>query len=311
MGPLLFNIFKNDIFYFLESLCCLYNYADDDTISHSDHDIENLQYKLSNASVQAVNWFRNNGMQANAPKFQVAFFSRTKDVDSITVTVNDVILKSQSNVKLLGVTVDGKLKFDKHVSDICKKAAVQVNGLSRLALYLPKKSLFNIYVCYVVSNFLYCPLAWHFCSKISTMKMEKVQERALRIILNDCESDYKNLLIKTNRLSLYTTRLQLIVTEVFKATQGMSPSFINELFTIKRQNYEFRDKNMLEVPSFKTIGFGKYCLSYLGPYLWNSLKINCKDVKSLNEFREVIRTWRGPMCKCGYCLVCLYSYSCM
>ena len=142
---------------------------------------------------------------------------------------------------------------------------------------------------------------------MSTMKIEKVQERALRIILNDCESNYKNLLIETNRLSLYITRLQLIVTEVFKATRGMTPSFIKELFTIKRHDYEFRDNNTLVVPSFKTIHFGKNCLSYHGPYLWNSLEIKCKDVENLNEFRNIIKNWRGPMCQCGYCLVCLYS----
>jgi hypothetical protein len=41
-------------------------------------------------------------------------------------------------LKLLGVTIDYELKFDKHISDICKKASRQLNVLKRIGKYLNK-----------------------------------------------------------------------------------------------------------------------------------------------------------------------------
>ncbi len=78
LEPLLFNIFQNDLFYFLVSLCILYNYADDNTLSKSDKDVKVLEYELSIASQTAIKWFKDNFMKANAPTFQVAFYQETK-----------------------------------------------------------------------------------------------------------------------------------------------------------------------------------------------------------------------------------------
>jgi hypothetical protein len=48
----------------------------------------------------------------------------------------------------------------------------------------------------MLSNFNFCPLAWHFCSKANTIKLEKIQERALRFIYEDYNSTYEKLLHK-------------------------------------------------------------------------------------------------------------------
>ncbi len=73
LGPLLFNIFQNDLFYFLVSLCILYNITDEYTLTKSDKDVKVLEYKLSIASQTSIKWFKDNFTKANAPKFQVAF----------------------------------------------------------------------------------------------------------------------------------------------------------------------------------------------------------------------------------------------
>ncbi len=94
LGPLLFNIFQIDLFYFLVSLCILYNYAYDNTLSKSDKDVKVLGYKLSIASQTAIKWFKDNFMKANAPKFLDAFFSRDKEIEGITINVEGVQLHS-------------------------------------------------------------------------------------------------------------------------------------------------------------------------------------------------------------------------
>ena len=45
-----------------------------------------------------------------------------------------------------------------------------------------------------MSNFNYCPLVWHFCGQVNNQKLEKIQERALRILFADYNSSYTELL---------------------------------------------------------------------------------------------------------------------
>jgi retron-type reverse transcriptase len=68
LGPLIFNIFINDIFYFIKS-ATVYNYADDNTLSYCDTNIDSLQSILENESLSMIKWFDNNLMQANPDKF--------------------------------------------------------------------------------------------------------------------------------------------------------------------------------------------------------------------------------------------------
>ena len=69
LGPVLFNIFLNDIFGFVKH-STLYNYADDNTVSHAHHDVTVLKTSLETDSKSLINWFHLNKMKANPDKFQ-------------------------------------------------------------------------------------------------------------------------------------------------------------------------------------------------------------------------------------------------
>ena len=80
-GPLLFNIFINDLFYFLKNVT-VYNYADDNNLSISNVDPYVVRETLKKESELAVKWFENNFMQASPNKFQYIMLSR-RDVNVI------------------------------------------------------------------------------------------------------------------------------------------------------------------------------------------------------------------------------------
>ena len=82
--------------------------------------------------------------------------------------------KCEETVKLLGVTFEYMLNFEAHIANICKKAARQINVLLRLSNVLNQETKILIYESFIYSNFDYCPLVWHFCSKASADKLEKI-----------------------------------------------------------------------------------------------------------------------------------------
>ena len=62
IGPLLFNIFFNDL-YFDINKCILYNYADDNTLFHASEHLDDVLQCLREDAETAVKWYKNNGMQ--------------------------------------------------------------------------------------------------------------------------------------------------------------------------------------------------------------------------------------------------------
>ena len=127
-------------------------------------------------------------MKANPDKFQAMLLRMLGFENSKSLLLDGTEIKCEESVKLLGVTFDCMLNFDKHTSNIYKKAARQINVLLRLSKYLSTETKILIYKSFIRSNFNYCPLVWHFCSKTSSDKMEKLQFRALRLVYNDFNS---------------------------------------------------------------------------------------------------------------------------
>ena len=255
LGPVLFNIFINDIFHFVNN-SELYNYADDNTLSKADYDLKNVIQSLEKDSANLIEWFSDNQMKANPDKFQaIAIGTKTKK-ENISFNFDEINITCEDDVKLLGVTIDFKLKFDIHVANICKKASRQINVLKRIGRNLCKLGKLNIYYSFILSNFNYCPLTWHFCGEVNTKKLEKIQERALRFIYNDYNSNYDALLEKSKMPTLKIRRLRSIALETFKIVNKQGPVYLHDLLNIKQQQYCFRYSKTAEIPQVRTSSYG-------------------------------------------------------
>ena len=192
LGPLISNIFINDIFHVLENACYLYNHADDNTLLNTYHSITYLKTKLETSAAVAMYWFDFdvNDMKSNQAKFQAMILNNHPDLRDISLCVNDMNIPLKPCVKLLGVFKDYELNFLDHVTYSCKRASRQLNAVCRVAKYLKKDCLMKLFYIFVIANFSYCATVRHFCSKSSTIKMEKMQKAALRVVFNDISYEY-------------------------------------------------------------------------------------------------------------------------
>ena len=130
-------------------------------------------------------------MIVNPEKFQAIIIKRDNHIDQEYILhLKNHKITTKENVKLLGIDIDNKLKFDYHISKICSKASNQLHAISRLENYLGFKEKQVLINSFIYSNFNYCPLIWHFCSAFSIKKIEKIQERALRVLYKDYDSSY-------------------------------------------------------------------------------------------------------------------------
>ena len=181
LGPLLFNIFINDLF--IVPMCSnIVNYADDNHICYKNKSTEVICEVLRLDTSNAISWFEQNYMDANPNKLQGIILG--KDVpQSIALTAQDYEIPLSNHLKVLGVTLDDKLKFDIHIDSICLSASRQINALKRLSKFLDESIRVLIYKSFVLSTFSYSPITWIFCGKTNSMKLEKLQRKGIAVCL--------------------------------------------------------------------------------------------------------------------------------
>lgn len=75
-------------------------------------------------------------MKANPEKFQAMAIRAKTQKQQISFDLENVIIKCEDEVKLLGIMIDFKLNFNTHISEMCKEAARQLNVLKLIGKYL-------------------------------------------------------------------------------------------------------------------------------------------------------------------------------
>ena len=231
-------------------------------------------YILRHDGQDVIEWFAKNCTQANPDKFHFVLFSPTPPEQQALQLCDGTYLMSETEVTVLGVAIDDRSCFSLHIRSWCKKAAWQLNALARISKHINMNSRRAIPNSFIMSNFNYCPLVWHFCGQAKNRKLEQIQERALRILFADYNSPYLGLVKRAGITSLLIQWYRLIVLTVFKSLDGLNPPRINDMFTPKYVPYQLRDSSFFRRISLQNhnIWFQiSVSVSYIGAKLWNDL----------------------------------------
>ena len=193
-GPLLWNIFQNDLTYQITD-ANISMYADDDQIYVIAESISQVEQTLRNEGVVISRWYNENYLKGNHKKYGAMILcNRDTEAAAINITIDGENVESKLSLKLLGLTLDSRLNYSSHISDICKKAGSKVGVLNRLKKLVPTHAFLQLYKAGVLPNLTYCHMVWHFCRASDTKKLERVQERALRAVFSNKTATYEQLL---------------------------------------------------------------------------------------------------------------------
>ena len=290
LGPILFNLYLNDLFYELYDVC---NFADDTTLYACDMELENVLSQLEDNAYTAILWFENNYMKLNEGKCHFLF---SGSPEHLWIKVgNEQIWESQYE-KLLGIKVDKDMTFDVHLKTLCKKVNQKVSALARIAGILPFQKRHILLKTFIESQFSYCPLIWMFCSGTMNRKINHIHERALRIVYRDYESSFEDLLKKDKSLTFHHRNIHQVAIEMFKVKHDLSPPFMKEIFD---SDVNFRED--FRRPNVNTVKKGCRSLRNFGPIVWKMLPEKCKSCETLEEFKNSVKTWEPKNCPCELC----------
>ena len=117
-GPLLFNLFINDLIFFITTF--LSNYADDNSSYNAGKDLELVKSVLVKDFRAVKEWFYENFMILHPNKCKCHYMCIGKNTESDIFKFENACLESSKEEVILGITIDNKLTFDSHKKHLPK-----------------------------------------------------------------------------------------------------------------------------------------------------------------------------------------------
>ena len=121
----------------------------------------------------------------------------------------------------------------------------------------------------IISQFSYCPLVWMSHSRNMNNRIDKIHEKALRLVYKDeTNLSLDDLLKKDKSVSIHQRNLQILATEIYKVRNDLGPEIMKDIFHFVQKPYNLRNDSTLQRRRNRTVYFGTENISSLAPKIW-------------------------------------------
>lgn len=188
LRPLLFILYINDL------PNCLSNsipalFADDTNITTSGSSIEDIRIKLNNQLDKLHHWLLANKLSLNVSKTEYMIIGSRQRLTQIStdpqISIGSQNIFRVTETKTLGVLVDGNISWKSHIDATCKKLSKAIGIMRRVKNIISNESLKLLYNTLVLPHFDYCSLVWDNCPNKLKDRLQKLQNKAGRIMTGD------------------------------------------------------------------------------------------------------------------------------
>jgi hypothetical protein len=278
LGPLLFLLYINDIAE-SSSLLSFYLFADDTTIFLSHKDQKTLEETLNAELTHVSNWLAANKLSLNVGKSNVLLFrGRNQTLPPINLIINGLPVSEKDSAKYLGVMIDNRLTFSKHIEHV-KSKLIRGNAILGITRhYLPKSILLNTYHAHIQPHIDYGINAWGHTYKSHLTVLKRHQRKSIRLINFKKKRDATAELFRNNKVLPFDQCLSLASAKLlWKRSNGLLPPTLDKLF-------QARTNKSFHLP-FRRVEISQHCSTYSGVQSWNKLPLNIRTSKTLGAFK--------------------------
>jgi hypothetical protein len=276
LGPLLFVLFINDLPNGTVR-CDILMYADDTVIFFSAKDTSEIERVLNTELELIHNWLHLNKLFLNLTKTELVLFGTGANLAKVTnfqVTIGHYQLKRVMEYKYLGVFLDDSLTWKSHVEYITTKVGKRLGLLRRTRKDLTANAANMIYKTFILPILDYCDSVWACCNRSDIDQLERLQNRAGRIVMRSIRSAPALARLKWDKLE--NRRNKHIFKLVNLCLQKRSPQFLHNYFVYNREiNARItRQSNLLHLAKVRTEA-AKKSFFYNCCVVFNNFKRNC------------------------------------
>lgn len=157
---------------------------------------------------------------------------------------------------------------------------------------------------FVQSQFAYCPLIWMFCCRTLNNRINKLQERVLRIL-------YKDDLDRDKSITVHDHNIKLLAKEMYKVMYNILPNTLGEFFSIRDVRYDLRHTSIFSRENVNSTYHGTESIRILGPKIWELLPESIRSAENLCSFQEQIKKWKVEHCPCRLSKDFIWGIGCL
>lgn len=293
LGPLLFILHINDLPSVLKH-CKVSMYADDTLLYCSGKDPFELCRKINEDLEHIRQWLITNKLHLNMKKTEYIVFGSKQRLDRIDnnafdIQINGNPVRRVRECKHLGVLLDESLTWQSHINSLQKKVNGGLFMLKSIRNIVNENVLQTVYNSLIMSHLNYCDVVWGNCGVNNQNVLQKVQNRAARIINHaKWDSPSEENLNKLNWITLDQKRNDNIAIMMFKILNGHAPAYLSQKFSFRNHGYNTRSGSLhLNVPQPKTDSM-KRSFAYRGAVCWNSLPHEHQQCTTLSTFKRIL-----------------------
>lgn len=282
LGPLLFNIYINDIFE-LPLRGRIMGYADDTSLLYSANTVEKINADFEHDEEILTSWFRANFLHLNVNKccYILYSFKEMKWKSKLNLKIGNEVLERVKKAKYLGVTLDEKLIWKEH-SLVLQSKLRKLNFLFyHLKNYFNEKHLKKLYLLLYESVFTYGIIHWGASKHIRPIKI--LQNKVCRSILS--------LPPRTTESIIYTRMNVLKLEDVYKYRLRMFLFKNQDLFRL-----HYNVASQTRQAAYKQAAYPQWRkehsrmqAGYQGPILFNVLPPTLREEKRLSVYKRQVR----------------------
>ena len=298
LGPFLFLLYINDIQNFATKDCLINMFADDLIVYCSDICFKKVQERLQNAVNDICDWYTDNRLKVNPKKSKLIVFGSENCLQEITKD-NFIVKYGSDNipfvnyVRYLGLKITNTLSWEKYISEICQSINYKIIQLRQIKRSGASKSLLlTFYKTFIQPKIDYGISIWGCTTKENLNRVQRLQNRACRIILNDFnKGTVRGInLVKSLKLQNIEERRDYFLTKfTFDSIHGLAPQHLCNRITMRVDIHGYQTRsacNMdVHLPEIKRAIY-QNSLLYHGGKLWNSLPRSLKDSVSSDAFKK-------------------------
>ncbi|XP_073237512.1 uncharacterized protein [Porites lutea] len=210
--------------------------------------------------------------------------------ESPTFAINDFQVSQVITAKSLGVIIDDRLDWSGHIGKVTKKVDSGIGAIKRIRHLVTQATLQLIYQALIQSHFDYCNIVWGNRGITLRNKVQKLQNRAARVLTySSYDVDAGHLFKLLGWKNLACQQQIQRATMVYRSLHGLAPNYLSSKFERREVAYNLRDsENKLNVPLPRT-NYYKNSFSYSGAILCNSLPCNLSEAESLGQFKRLLK----------------------
>ena len=289
LGPLLFCIYINDMPLELSNsnvICDLF--ADDSTLHTSNKQISTIQNDLQQGLNIVNEWCNVNLMSLNPSKTKcMTITSRQRHqlgLSPLSLTVNNSVVQQVTEHRLLGVTIDNQLRWNSHITYICKNVSKQLFLFSKLKHYLDVRHRKMFFYAHIKPCIDYMSNVWDGTSQNHILTLNSLYRRAVKMILFEThiptDDKFTNLkILSLNQLLKFNKCILMhrIITSKF-------PKYLTSILKIQSCPQSKSRLHLFSLPRPR-IDLYKTSLSFSGKFIWNTLPHEIQNLSSANVFK--------------------------